>query len=289
MQISVIGLGSLGRTIARNLLRKQHRVAVWDGSPDPVAELVRDGAVPLSRDKILAVDIALSTLSGDSAVRANLLDETLLRGARPGLIHASMAAISPALAQELADVYAAYGITSVAAPMFRQLNVTGGTALDLMTAGDPVALDRLDSVFQILGNTWRIGTDPALAHLGKIASDIMVGGTLEAMAEAISLFDAYGSTPRGFFAIVAEALLDAPFYRFYGEAMAAGRSTRVLKDLATARSDMSRAQAVAGEAELALPLVALVEERLDAAAELKMEQEDWTVALARLARHHRAA
>ncbi|CAG9188543.1 hypothetical protein BVI2075_1250008 [Burkholderia vietnamiensis] len=83
MEIGIIGMGSMGREMARNLVAAGHAVTAWNRSGGAV-DGVRMVDAPVHA---LQADVALTMLSDDVAIRAVLLDAKLLQQARPGRSH----------------------------------------------------------------------------------------------------------------------------------------------------------------------------------------------------------
>src|SRR5690606_23000833 len=106
MEIGIIGLGAMGREMARNLAAAGHVVKAWNRSGGQV-----DGVSMVETPThALQADMALTMLSDDAAIRSVLLDQDLLTRARPGLVHVVASTISVAFARELVERHRAAGI-----------------------------------------------------------------------------------------------------------------------------------------------------------------------------------
>jgi NAD(P)-dependent dehydrogenase (short-subunit alcohol dehydrogenase family) len=117
MQIGIIGLGAMGREIARNLVAAGHSVTAWNRSGGSV-EGVRMAETPVHA---LQADMALTMLSDDLAIREVLLDTNLLSQARSGVVHVVSSTISVAFARELMEIHRAAGaIARQASPKCRR-------------------------------------------------------------------------------------------------------------------------------------------------------------------------
>src|SRR5690606_30780916 len=99
MEIGIIGLGAMGREIARNLAAAGHVVKAWNRSGGQV-----DGVTMMETpSQAFQSDMALTMLSDDAVIRSVLLDTNVLAQAKPGLVHVMASTISVAFARELVE------------------------------------------------------------------------------------------------------------------------------------------------------------------------------------------
>src|SRR5829696_3809917 len=148
MDTGFIGLGTMGRAMAANLLKAGHRVRVWNRSQEPVQALVGQGATACeSPAEAFQAGVVISTLADDAAVR-QVLSEDVLANAPRSAIHVNMATISVALAKELAQVHAERDLHFVAAPVFGRPDVAEAAKLNIVAAGEPSALDHVAPLFE---------------------------------------------------------------------------------------------------------------------------------------------
>lgn len=97
MHVSLIGLGHMGRAMARNLVAAGHEVSAWNRSPVDAATL-GDIRVLASPAEAFQTEAVITMLSDDVATRTTILDNGALHGARAGLVHVVTSTISVALA-----------------------------------------------------------------------------------------------------------------------------------------------------------------------------------------------
>ncbi|QJE74800.1 NAD(P)-dependent oxidoreductase [Aerophototrophica crusticola] len=285
MDIGFIGLGNMGSAMVANLLKAGHRVRVWNRTAEAARALADKGAVPVDRPHdAFGGDAVLSMLADDRAVRAVLLDGGVLEQAPAGLVHANMATISVALAQELAERHAARGIGYVAAPVFGRPPAAAAAQLNIVTAGAADALARVQPLFDVLGQrTWPVGDDPVRANVVKLSGNFMIAAAIEAMGEATTLAAAYGVEPRDLLEILTNTLFAAPAYKGYGEQIASGRYEPAGFKLALGLKDVRLALEAGEGRSVPLPLGSLLRDGfLDSIAHGDGEK-DWA-ALALVAR-----
>ncbi|CAJ0816766.1 2-hydroxy-3-oxopropionate reductase [Ralstonia wenshanensis] len=147
MEIGIIGLGAMGREIARNLAAAGHKIVAWNRSGGSVAGVQMVDA-PM---QVLQADMALTMLSDDAAIRSVLMEGDLLAQARPGLVNVVASTVSVAFSQELAEHHRARGIALVAAPVLGRPDVAARAELNILTAGDPAAIDKVKPALEAIG------------------------------------------------------------------------------------------------------------------------------------------
>jgi 3-hydroxyisobutyrate dehydrogenase-like beta-hydroxyacid dehydrogenase len=138
MDVGFIGLGTMGRAMAANLLKAGHHVRVWNRSQEPVQALAAQGATACeSPVEAFQAGVVISMLADDAAIRQVLLQGEVLAYAPRSAIHVNMATISVALAKELTQAHAEHGLRYVAAPVFGRPDVAQAAQLNILAAGDP--------------------------------------------------------------------------------------------------------------------------------------------------------
>jgi 3-hydroxyisobutyrate dehydrogenase-like beta-hydroxyacid dehydrogenase len=218
MDVGFIGLGHMGSGMARSLIKAGHRVRVWNRSRSPAEELARDGAeVAASPGEVFEADAVITMLSADDVVREVILDRGLLERARRGLVHIVSSTISVAYAQQLERAHETAGIGYVAAPVLGRPDVAAAGELNILVAGRPDAVARVQPLLDSLGRrTWPIGDQPHLANLAKLACNFTLAAAIEAMAEAFALARRYDLDPKILMEVLTGSLFAAPAYKTYG-------------------------------------------------------------------------
>ena len=221
MEVGVLGLGHMGSGMARRLIQAGHQVTVWNRSPEPVQALVDEGA-RRAEDPAEAFqgEAALTMLANDQAVREVVLVEGL-PAARLGLVHLMTSTISVRLCQELEAAHAKAGVALVAAPVLGRPDVAAAGELNILAAGSDEAIGRVQPLLDALGKkTWRIGAEPHLASLVKLAANFTLAAAIETMSEAFALVERHGMDPHVLHEVLSGTLFAAPAYRGYGQTIA---------------------------------------------------------------------
>jgi 2-hydroxy-3-oxopropionate reductase len=188
--IGFIGLGIMGRPMARNLLKAGYSLVVHSRSRGPVDEIVKTGATAAAspRDVAAQCDVLITMLPNSPDVEQVALGPSgILEGARRGLIFADMSTISPIVSQKVGKALEAKGVAMLDAP------VSGGEkgaidgALSIMVGGDKSVFERVLPIFQAMGKTITLLGPLGFGGFTKLANQIIVAVNLTALAEALTL------------------------------------------------------------------------------------------------------
>ena len=188
--IGFIGLGIMGRPMARNLLKAGHSLIVHSRSQGPVDEIVKAGAKAAASPKDVAAqcDVLITMLPNSPDVELVALGPNgIIEGARRGLILADMSTISPIVSKKVGDALAAKGVAMLDAP------VSGGEkgaidgALSIMVGGDKAVFEKVLPIFQAMGKTITLLGPLGFGGFTKLANQIIVAVNLTALAEALTL------------------------------------------------------------------------------------------------------
>lgn len=188
--VGMIGLGIMGRPMAKNLLKAGYPVVVHSRSQGPVDELVGAGAKRGSsaRDVAAQVDVLITMLPNSPEVELVALGKDgIIEGAKKGLLYLDMSTISPLVSQKVGKAVGEKGVRMVDAPVSGGEKGAIDAALSIMVGGEKGDFEAALPVFQALGKT--------ITHLGplgaggftKLANQIIVAVNLTALGEALTL------------------------------------------------------------------------------------------------------
>jgi 2-hydroxy-3-oxopropionate reductase len=188
--VGFIGLGIMGRPMARNLLKAGYSLVVHSRSRGPVDETVKAGATAAAspRDVAAQCDVLITMLPNSPDVEQVALGPNgIIEGARRGLIFADMSTISPIVSKKIGAALEPKGVAMLDAP------VSGGEkgaidgALSIMVGGDKAVFERVLPIFQAMGKTITLLGPLGLGGFTKLANQIIVAVNLTALAEALTL------------------------------------------------------------------------------------------------------
>jgi 2-hydroxy-3-oxopropionate reductase len=204
--IGFIGLGIMGKPMARNLLKAGHVLMVHNRSRAAVDELTKEGAQPLANPKEVAQasDIVITMLPDSPDVELVYASEQgIFPGAKSGSLLVDMSSISPVVARKLAAEAERRGCDMLDAPVSGGEAGATGATLSIMIGGKASAVERAMPLFQTLGkNIVHVG-DAGAGQVTKAANQMVVGTTIAIVAEALVLAKKAGVDP----AKVRQALL----------------------------------------------------------------------------------
>jgi 2-hydroxy-3-oxopropionate reductase len=204
--IGFIGLGIMGKPMARNLLKAGHVLIVHNRSRAAVDEITREGARPMNNAKDVAEhsDIVVTVLPDSPDVELVYASEQgIFAGAESGSLLVDMSSISPVVARKLAAEAERRGCDMLDAPVSGGEAGATGATLSIMIGGKASAVERAMPLFQTLGkNIVHVG-DAGAGQVTKAANQMVVGTTIAIVAEALVLAKKAGVDP----AKVRQALL----------------------------------------------------------------------------------
>jgi 3-hydroxyisobutyrate dehydrogenase-like beta-hydroxyacid dehydrogenase len=234
MSISVIGLGMMGRPMARTLLEAGCDVRGWNRSalsPD-----LTEG-IPLCRtiQEAAQADVCLLMLLDSTAVDAVL--EEMEPHLKAGQVVMDMSSSDPTHSTEHAQRLVSKGIGWIDAPVSGGPEGAAAGTLAIMAGGAASDFETVKPVLEILGgNVVHVG-GPGMGHVVKVINQVIVGLTIQAVAEALTLAEKSGVDPR----LVQQALkggfADSKILQIHGTRMIersyvpGGKATIQLKDL----------------------------------------------------------
>lgn len=261
MNIGFLGLGTMGRPMAANLVKAGHQVRVWNRSQEPVAALAAEGAfaAAIPQEASNDAEIVISMLADDEATRAVVIDGGALEAMTPGSVHINMATVSVACARDLERRHHDKGVRYVAAPVLGRVNVAEAGQLNILAAGDPGALRDVQPIFDILGQkTWTFGDRPEQANAVKLAVNTMIAAAIGAMGEGIALSQGYGIPKADFIDLITSTIFSAPVYKGYGAAIAEERFEPAGFKLALGLKDVRLTMEAAESAHVPLPIASVL-------------------------------
>ena len=201
MNIGFIGIGIMGRPMAKNLIKAGYALTVYDKFA-PTDDLVALGAVAAKSNKDVAAqsDIIITMLPNSPHVKEAVMGENgVLEGARPGAILVDMSSIAPSASQEICAAAKAKGVTMLDAP------VSGGEpkaidgTLAIMVGGDKKTFETVKPILEKMGSSVVLVGDIGAGNVTKLANQIIVALNIAAVSEALVLATKAGVKPEAVF------------------------------------------------------------------------------------------
>ncbi|MDF2886074.1 MAG: 2-hydroxy-3-oxopropionate reductase [Lacrimispora sp.] len=198
MKIGFIGLGIMGRPMAKNLLKAGHELVVFDFNKEAVADLVSNGATSAETGKELAsqCDVVITMVPNSPHVRAAVLGENgVAEGAKSGTVVIDMSSIDPTESRAIGAELEKLGIDMLDAP------VSGGEpkaidgTLSVMVGGKKELFDKYyDMLMVVAGSVVYVG-ELGAGNVAKLANQIVVAVNIAAVSEALTFAKKAGTDP----------------------------------------------------------------------------------------------
>jgi 2-hydroxy-3-oxopropionate reductase len=277
--VGFVGLGVMGRPMARNLLRAGHRVVVWNRSPEPAAALAAAGAtVARTPAELAAAAPVVLTMLPDLPQVEEVLhgDGGLLAGMGRGSVLVVMGTVSPVGVRELGARLEPVGVSVADAP------VSGGdvgaeqATLSIMVGGRPEDVARVRPLLEAMGSTVDHLGPLGAGQLAKACNQIVVAATLTALSEALVLARKGGLDAGRVFAVLGGGLAGSRVLEVKGPKLLGG-DFRPGGAAAFQHKDLGFALAAARAEGVALPLTALVDQLFGAAVWNGLGDDDHSV------------
>ena len=285
MRIAVIGLGSMGDPIARNLIEAEHSVSVYNRTParaEPFRALdAKVAATPA--EAVTGVEAAITMVSDDGALE-DVVFGGMLESLPADAVHISMSTIGVALSERLAEAHRAKGQHFVSAPVFGRPEAAAARKLFIVAAGATAQVDRCRPIFDAIGQrTFVAGEAPPLSNVVKLAGNFMIMAATETLAEAFAFALKSGLDPNTFLEIMTESLFGAPIYRTYGAMLIADKFEPAGFKLPLGLKDNRLLLAAGERAAVPMPIASLIRDRMVTALAQGLGESDWAI-IARLSR-----
>jgi 2-hydroxy-3-oxopropionate reductase len=199
LKVGYIGLGLMGKSVARNILKAGFPLVVHNRSQAAVDELVSEGAAQAGSPAEVAgqVDIVFTNLPDSPDVEKVVLGENgILEGAHPGLIFVDNSSIKPASARLIGERLQTKSTMALDAPVSGgDIGAKNGT-LTIMVGGPAEAVEKVMPIFRAMGKTVTHVGDSGAGQVAKAANQIMVAAQMAAMGELLIFARKAGVDPR---------------------------------------------------------------------------------------------
>ena len=198
LRIGYIGLGLMGKSMARNILKAGYPLVVHNRSHAAVAELVSEGAIEATSPSEVAsqVDVVFTNLPDSPDVEMVAFGPNgIFEGAHPGLIFVDNSTIKPASARLIAQKLGEKGVDCLDAPVSGgDIGARDGT-LTIMVGGTEEALTKVMPIFEVIGKKITHVGESGSGQIAKAANQIMVAAQMVAMGELLIFSQQAGADP----------------------------------------------------------------------------------------------
>jgi 3-hydroxyisobutyrate dehydrogenase len=204
--VGFIGLGIMGRAMARRLVDAGHRVAVWNRDPSKAAELEAAGArrAATPREAAAGAEVVITMVTDSEAVKAVVLGpDGVAAGAAEGAVVVDMSTIHPSAAREIGRALRAKKVGFLDSPVTgMEFRARDGT-LSLLVGGEKEDLEKVRDVLSLLGNRITYFGPQGSGQIAKACNQILCAVNMVGIVEALHLGRLNGLDP----AALVEALV----------------------------------------------------------------------------------
>jgi 2-hydroxy-3-oxopropionate reductase len=197
-KIGFIGLGIMGKPMAKNLLKAGYQLVVYDLNPDAITELVNSGAREgkSSGDVASHSEVIITMLPNSPDVMEVVLGKNgVIHDVKPGSVFIDMSSIAPSTSKEISEKLLQKDVVMLDAP------VSGGEpkaiegTLAIMAGGPEETFNRVKGILEAMGSSVKLVGDIGSGNITKLANQIIVALNIAAIAEAMVLATKAGVDP----------------------------------------------------------------------------------------------
>ena len=219
-KISFIGIGLMGLPMAKNILKAGYSLKVFNRTQNKAEPLKEFGAEIVSSidDVVKESDVVITMLTDDGAINDVMESSNFLENLKSGTTVIDMSSIKPTTAVKHGDNLKSKNINYLDAP------VSGGTigaeeaSLAIMVGGEQSVFNGVIDVFKTMGNPTLVGPLGS-GQVSKLANQIIVGLTIGAVAEAVTLCEKAGADPKKMIKALSGGWADSKILQTHGKRM----------------------------------------------------------------------
>ncbi len=200
-KIGFVGLGIMGKPMAKNLLKAGKSLVVYDIVPAAVEELVSEGAQKGTSPKDVAErsDMVITMLPNSPHVKEAVCGEKgILEGAKKGQIIVDMSSIAPLVSRELGALLAEKGAEMLDAPVSGGQEKAEKGTLAIMVGGSEASYEKVKDILAFMGKSTLVG-DLGAGQTTKLVNQSIVAVNIAAVAEGMAFAKKAGVDPEKVF------------------------------------------------------------------------------------------
>lgn len=254
--IAFLGIGLMGKPMATRLLQAGYEVTVWNRTRSKADELAPLGAMVEEQAAVAvrAADIVITMLEAGPIV-AQVIDAAL-PGLQRGAIVVDMSSTRQSEAQDAYARLAAHGVRFIDAPVSGGVVGAQAGSLAIMAGGSAEDFAAVEAVLATMGRPTLVG--PAgCGQIAKLCNQLIVGGTLNIVAEALLLAQAGGADPAAVRAAIRGGFAESRILEVHGQRMLE-RNFLPGGQVKSQFKDLENVLIAAADAGLRLPVTELV-------------------------------
>lgn len=259
--IAVLGTGTMGAPMARNLAGAGFDVRVWNRSGEK-AQALADVATVASEAAAAAdgADFVLTMLADGDAVR-EVMEGGVLEAMRDDAVWVQVSTVGLDAERALRELAARRGVGYVDAPVSGTKQPAEAGELVVLASGDDALRERVQPVFDAVASRVVWAGEAGKGSALKLVVNTWLLALVEGLAESVALAEAIGVDPAAMFDVLEGGPIYAPYMKLKGQAMIDGEFPPAFS-LANAAKDARLVAAAAEQAGLDLPLPRTIAEQM---------------------------
>ena len=280
-KIGFVGLGIMGKPMARNLLKAGYELTVYDIVAEAVEDVASDGATPAtSSSEVAAATDKIITMLPDSADSEKVIlgPGGVLEGASPGKTIIDMSSIAPLVSQRIAAECAGKGVEMLDAPVSGGEPGAVNATLAIMVGGKQEIFDQNYDLLKVMGSNVVLTGDIGAGGVTKLANQIIVAANIEALAEALVLSTKAGVDPEKVFNAIRGGLAGSNVMEAKAPMMLS-RNFRAGFRVRLHQKDLRNVLQTAQDLNVPLPVTALLQQMLGSLVNDGEQEADHSVLL----------
>lgn len=277
--VAVLGTGTMGAPMARNLVRAGLPVVVWNRTAAKAEALAADGirVAASPRDAISGAQVLITMLADGPAIESVMEAEDALAATPADATWVQMSTVGAAGADRLAELAAEHGVEFVDAPVLGSSEPAVRGELVILASGPDEARERCAPAFEALGSrTVWLGPAGNGSRL-KVVVNAWLMAMTATLGETLALGEKLGVDPEWFFDVTDRGAMAGLYTELNGAAMVA-REFPVNFPLELATKDTALALEAAGE-DAALLVLEATREQFERAEKLGLGKSDWAAVI----------
>lgn len=254
--VAFLGIGLMGKPMATRLLQAGYPLLAWNRTRSKAEDLAAFGAQIVSQlaDAVRNSDIVISMLEAGPAVAQTI--DMALPGLRPGTLFIDMSSTRQSEAQNFHAQLSAHGVAFLDAPVSGGVLGAEAGTLAIMAGGSATDFARAEPVLRVLGRPTLVGPAGS-GQVAKLCNQMIVGGTLSIVAEALLLAEAGGADPAAVRAAIRGGFAESRILDVHGQRMLE-RNFMPGGQVKSQAKDLDNALIAAAAAGVHLPVTSLV-------------------------------
>lgn len=282
--VAVLGTGTIGKPVARNLARSGFPVRAWNRTRERAEPLADDGVsvADSPADAVADAEVLITLLADSRAVEEVMDGQGAAGAAREGATWVQMSTVGNSATERLARLADEQGLVFVDAPVLGTREPAEKGELLVFASGPEVARASCEPIFDVIGKGTRWVGEAGFGTRFKLVVNAWLLALVEGAAESIALARALGIDPNDFLQAVAGGPIDTPYLQLKGKMMIERRFDPSFK-ASLAEKDARLVLEAGREAGLDLLLVEAVQKAYARAIELGHGDEDMAAVIERIA------